>query len=240
VQERRRDGDEREHAGATHANELRVLIADDYEPLRLGIRAYLERHGFVVCAEAGNADAALAAAHGQRPDVCVIDPNMPGDGIAAVEQIASECPETAVIVLTVSQHGEDLLRAVRAGAAGYVLKECDPERLVRAVRAALAGDTAVPRELLERALRARDAEDSRRTATKRGSVLSGREWEVLGLMREGLSTAEIARRLFVAKVTVRSHIASIRHKLGVQDRAAAVRMFETEDGVEDLQPHAQE
>ena len=226
TQVRPRSANGRDHARAARGNDLRVLLADDYEPMRLGIRAYLERRGFVVCAEAGNAADAVAAAHGEHPDVCVIDLDMPGDGCAAVEQIASECPETAVVVLTLSQREEDLLRALRAGATGYVLKETDPERLVGAVRAALAGDAAVPRTLLERALRAREAEDSRRTAAACETVLSCRECEVLGLMREGLSTAEIARRLFVAQVTVRSHVASILHKLGVRDRAAAVRLFD--------------
>jgi DNA-binding NarL/FixJ family response regulator len=100
---------------------VRVLIADDHPPTRAGVRSILEEDGFEVVAEAGDAPSAVSAAESLRPDVCLIDIHMPGNGISAVGQIAASVPETAIVMLTVSRHDDDLFDALRAGASGYLL-----------------------------------------------------------------------------------------------------------------------
>ena len=123
---------------------LRVLIADDHPPTRAGVRMALEQGGCEVCAEVATAADAVKAALKERPDICLIDLGMPGNGFRAVSEITSQLPDTPVLVLTVSRSADDLFDALRAGAAGYLLKDMDPEDLVAAVRGTLAGEAALP------------------------------------------------------------------------------------------------
>jgi DNA-binding NarL/FixJ family response regulator len=186
----------------------------------------LEQQGFMVCAEAASARGAVEAALRERPDVCLIDVRMPGGGIHAAREIADELPDTTVVMLTVSERDDDLFDALRAGASGYLLKDMDAEQLPVALRAVLRGEAAVPRRLaasLVQELRRRGAP---RLTKLDGRVvqLTPREWEVLELLCDGLATAEIAQRLFVAPVTVRRHVSAILEKLGVSSRAEAVRL----------------
>jgi DNA-binding NarL/FixJ family response regulator len=208
---------------------IRVLIADDHPPTRLGVRLALERGGFVVCAEAPDADTAVARALTERPEVCLLDINMPGDGIRAAELIARELPETAVVMLTVSRADTDLFNALRAGACGYLLKDIDPARLPLALYGVLEGEAALPRRLV--ALLIEEFRERRRRRRiplvgRRGVELTDREWEVLELMRDGLSTEEIAARLFISPVTVRTHVSAILRKLQVRTREAALELLE--------------
>ena len=112
-----------------------VLIADDHPATRAGVRLALERGGFVVCAEVPDGPSAIEAALRERPDVCLLDINMPGNGIEATKAIVRQLPETAVVMLTVSRSDADLFDALRAGASGYLLKDTDPARLPHALRA---------------------------------------------------------------------------------------------------------
>ena len=112
----------------------------------------LEEHGFDVCVEAANAADSVAAAERERPDVCVLDVHMPGDGIAAAAEIAARFPEIAVVMLTVSDSDDHLFAALRAGAQGYLLKDMDPDRLPLALEGVLAGEAALPRALVARVL----------------------------------------------------------------------------------------
>ena len=206
-----------------------VLLADDHPPTRAGVRHALEKGGFVVCAEAGDAATVVALAEQLRPDICVLDINMPGSGIAAAEQIARRVPEAAVVMLTVSQTDSDLFDALEAGAIGYLLKDTSPSRLADALRAVLAGEAAMPPHLVTKVISEFRTRRRRRRLPLRGQRpvdLTQREWEVLSMMRDGLTTAQIAERLFVAPVTVRSHIAGILHKLRVPDRRSAVELLE--------------
>ncbi|MFN2489223.1 MAG: response regulator [Actinomycetota bacterium] len=209
---------------------LRVLIADDHPPTRAGIRAALEEDGFEVCAEVGNTSAAVAAAETTSPDICLVDVYMPGGGgIVAATAIRSKMPRTAVVMLTVSRDDSDLFDALRAGVAGYLLKDTDPERLPHALRGVLAGEAALPRQLVARLLEEFRERDGRRRLPltgRRPVELTGREFEVLNLMRQGLGTAEMARRLFVSQVTVRTHVSALLKKLGVPDRESALRLLE--------------
>jgi DNA-binding NarL/FixJ family response regulator len=203
-------------------------VADDHPPLRASVRRALEQHGFEVCFEAANAADSVAAAERERPDVCVLDVHMPGNGIAAAAQIAARLPETAIVMLTVSDSDEDLFDALRAGAQGYLLKDIDPARLPLALEGVLAGEAALPRALVARVL---DEFRTRRRRRRlllpggRGSTLTDREWETLELLADGLSTAEAAERLLVAPVTVRRHAASIVKKLNVSDRRSLVLLL---------------
>jgi DNA-binding NarL/FixJ family response regulator len=200
-------------------------MADDHVPVRHGIRKSLEAGGFEVCAEVGDARSAVEAAQRERPDLCLLDIHMPGSGIWAAEQISSLLPEVPVVMLTVSRNDDDLFDALRAGAAGYLLKDTDPVRLPHALRGVLAGEAALPRGLVARVLDEFREHGRRRRLPLlggRGVQLTSREWQVLEFMREGLTTAQMAGRLFVSPVTVRRHVSTILRKLEVPDRAAAV------------------
>jgi DNA-binding NarL/FixJ family response regulator len=203
-------------------------VADDHPPLRASVRRALEEHGFEVCSEAASAADSVAAAERDRPDVCVLDVHMPGNGIAAAAQIAALLPETVLVMLTVSDNDEDLFAALRAGAQGYLLKDMNPERLPLALEGVLAGEAALPRALVARVLDEFRARRRRRRLLLpggRGSTLTDREWETLELLAEGLSTAETAERLLVAPVTVRRHAASIVKKLNVSDRRSLLQLL---------------
>ncbi len=193
---------------------VRLLIAD-HGPTRLGIRMALD--GEVdVCAEAEDAEQAIRTAKRERPDVCLVGRDIPGDGLVAVRGICRAAPAAAVVVLAEARDVDDLLDAVRAGAIGYVPGGLDRACLRRIVGAVAANEAVVPRALvleLLLELRGRGAGSD---------VLTGRESQVLGMLRRGHTTAAIAERLEITPVTVRRHISELVHKLGVADRSALV------------------
>jgi DNA-binding NarL/FixJ family response regulator len=205
----------------------RVLIADDHPPTRAGVRLALERAGFTICAEAWTADGAVEDAVRERPDICLLDIHMPGSGIAAAVRIASSVPKASIVMLTVSLEDEDLFAALRAGAVGYLLKTTDPERLPHALEGVMNGEAALPRSLVSRVIAEfRDGSRPRRPAIGPGTPdLTDREWQVLELLGEGLTTADIAARLFISQATVRTHVASMLQKLRAPDRKAAVALL---------------
>lgn len=208
---------------------IRVVVADDHPPTRLGVRMALERDGFVVCAEARDAGTAIEAARREQPDVCLLDIHMPGSGIRAAESIAREVPGAAIVMLTVSRTDSDLFDALRAGASGYLLKDINPARLPPALRGVLAGEAALPRRLVTLLIEEFRERKRRRRIPLVGRQpvqLTDREWEVLELMRHGLATDEIALRLFISPVTVRTHVSAILRKLHVPSREAAVALLE--------------
>jgi DNA-binding NarL/FixJ family response regulator len=205
-----------------------VLVADAHLSARTGVRRALDGHGFDVVAEARDADECVELGLGTRPDVCLVEVTLPGGGVNAVRELNARLTETAVVMLTVSEGEDDFFDALRAGAAGYLLKETNPERLPHAIRGVLAGESAIPRKLLPRLMEEFRGSSRRRVALpkRRGPELTAREWEVLELLRGRLGTAEIARRLFVSEVTVRRHISAVLHKLGAPDREAALRLLD--------------
>jgi DNA-binding NarL/FixJ family response regulator len=207
---------------------VRVLIADDHAPTRAGVRMALERGGIEVCAEAASAADAVRAALAERPDICLVDLGMPGNGFRAVSGITAKLPDTPVLVLTVSRSADDLFDALRAGAAGYLLKDMDPEDLVAAVRGTLAGEAALSGFLAARLIdefRQRGRGTTLTLKDNRRVTLTPREWDVLELFGDGLSTAEIARRLDLSQVTVRRHMSALLHKLEVSSREEAKRLI---------------
>ena len=205
-------------------------MADDHQATRAGVRTALEGHGFVVCAECADAPSAVAAAEQHRPALCLLDIGMPGNGIRAAAQITSRLPETAVVMLTVSRDDDDLFEALRAGASGYLLKDTNPARLAAALRGVLAGEAVLSPALVGRVIDEfrGGGRRSRRLLLKkrRGVELTDREWEVLELLRAGLSTAQIAARLSISEVTVRRHVGRTLKALRVPDREAAARLVD--------------
>ena len=201
---------------------IRVLIADDHAPTRSRIRAALERDvRFTVVAEVGDSPAAVQAALRERPDICLLDIRMSGSGIAATREITARLPGAKVVIVTVSLDEDDLFNALRAGAVGYLLKGMDPVRLPHALKDVLEGGSAIPRPLVARLVSEfRDHGPRRRVVHEAGHDLTSREWQVLELLRQRRTTAQIAERLFVSPATVRSHVAAVMRKLGVSDREA--------------------
>ena len=207
---------------------IRVVIADDHAPTREDIRAALEDDGrFAVVADAPDAFGAIDAAVRERPDLCLLDVSMPGGGVAAAWEISACLPETKVVMLTVSEADRNLFGALQAGAVGYLLKDMDAARLPHALVDALEGRAALPRALVGTLIdQFRDRSARRRTVVTQAETdrrLTSREWQVLDLLRQGLRNSEIARRLVVSPVTVRTHVNSIMRKLDAPDRETLAR-----------------
>jgi DNA-binding NarL/FixJ family response regulator len=201
-----------------------VVIADDHVPTRAMVRSALEADGFEILAEAPDASGAIEAVRSETPRVALLDVRMPGNGIEAAAAISEVSPGTSIVMLTVSEDADDLFSALRAGAVGYLLKGAGPASIARGLRAILAGEAAIPRTLAMRLVAEFSRRNRRYLIGTRGARLTNREWDVLELLADGLSTAGIAERLFIAQVTVRSHVAAIVRKLQVTDRAAAARV----------------
>ena len=192
----------------------RILIADR-EATRLGIRMALDGQ-VSICAEAADGEQAIRAAKREAPDLCLIGRHLCGDGLATIRGICRAAPQTGVVVLAPEPDVEELLVAVRAGAIGYVPGPLGAPQLRRLVEAAADHEALVPRAMvLELVLELRGTGSG-------GDGLSARESQVLGMLRRGHSTAEIAGRLEIAPVTVRRHISDLVHKLGVEDRSALI------------------
>ena len=203
----------------------RILIVDDHPLTREALSSLLGAHGFDVCGSASDGAQAILEAARLRPDVVLLDLSMPGlDGLSALPRLREAAPDTEVVVLTASGTEENLLSAIRAGAAGYLLKTEPPERIAAFLDGVVNGEAAlsgtVARRLLEQV----------RHGNGRGvgvpdsiaATLSARELEVLLLLDEHLGTDEIAKRLFISEHTVRSHVKSLLRKLGVSSRREAL------------------
>ena len=200
----------------------RILLVDDHEVVRLGLRALLERHPhFEVVAEAGTARDAIEQVEQYSPDVVVMDIRLPGgSGIEACEEISEKHPNTKVIMLTSYAEDEMLFSAIRAGASGYVLKQIEGEGLVRAIEAVGRGeallDPAVTQRIFQEVRKAAKEEEASAFA-----ALTQQEKHVLLLVSEGKTNREIAKALFLGEGTVRNYVSSILSKLGVSNRAEA-------------------
>jgi two-component system nitrate/nitrite response regulator NarL len=203
-----------------------VLIADDDIPHRRTVREALERDGFVVVGEASDAAAAIGAATRLRPDICLIEIELPLEGLSAVGRIAKASPETLIVVLSRSERPEDVVTAITRGASGYLLKGISGERLASTLRGAYRGEPPLSRSLVPYLVDEIRRGSVRRLTLPAGSVtLTPREWEVGELLREGRSTTEIAETLGVSPITVRRHIGLLLGKLGAKDREAAVELL---------------
>jgi two-component system, NarL family, response regulator LiaR len=212
---------------------IRVLIADDHAVVRQGLRTFLELQDEIeVVGEAADGEAAVAETERLKPDVALMDLVMPRlSGEEAIRRIAEACPATRVVVLTSFVEDDKLFPAVRAGAAGYLLKDVQPRELVDAIRAADAGDT-----ILHPTVAARLVEDVAGRPPAPRTPLTERELEVLALITRGKANKLIALELGVAERTVKTHVSHILGKLGLSDRTQAALWAVREGLVEPRQP----
>lgn len=196
------------------------MLADDHRMLREGLRRSLSELGFTVVAEARNGAEALDLAGSVRPDVILMDVTMAElDGVEATRQIKARQPEIRIVVLTMHADHDILSDAIRAGANGYLVKDCSTDEIAQAIEAVASGETA-----LSPALAASMLAEVRRQDTDQAPerVITSREEEVLQLIADGCSTPEVAEQLFISQKTVKNHLASIYQKLDARDRTQAV------------------
>jgi DNA-binding NarL/FixJ family response regulator len=199
---------------------IRVVVVDDQALMRAAFRQILDAHGIDVVGEAATADEAIAEVERTSPDVVLMDVRMPGrSGIEATAELATTHPQVRVLVLTTFDHDEYVDGALRAGAAGFLLKNATPEDLVAAVRSIAAGDGVLDPKVVGRVMSRFAAAPSRAPI---GDDLTEREKDVLRLMCRGMTNAEIAVELGFGEATAKTHVSSVLSKLGVRDRVQAV------------------
>ena len=200
---------------------ITVLLVDDHAMVRQGVRAFLDtQNDIAVVAEAGSGEEAVRLATEHAPDVALVDLIMPGmDGVEATRRLTARSPRTNVVVLTSYHDDEHVFPAIRAGALSYILKEVGPDELADAVRKAAVGEAVLHPQVAARVVR--ELHGARRDEPNAFHDLSERELEVLKLIAEGLSNAEISNRLFISEKTTKSHVSNILSKLHLADRTQA-------------------
>lgn len=202
--------------------ELRVLIVDDHDLFRTGLRTLLEESGFDA-SDAASGEAALRRVGALRPHVIVMDLNMPGmSGIEATHRVLELVPEASVLILTISNDDARVVDAVRAGAQGYLLKDAPLDEIVTGIRAAGAGESTIAPRIAGALIdHVRSSKAPEKAPTLPPPGLSRREREVLELVGEGFDNAEIARRLYLSQSTVKNHVSRLLEKLGAENRVQA-------------------
>jgi NarL family two-component system response regulator YdfI len=200
---------------------IRILVADDHLIIRQGLRLILEtEEGFEMVGEAADGAEAVNLCSELKPDVVLMDLRMPGmDGLSAIERLRTEQPSIAVVILTTFNEDDLMMRGLRLGAKGYLLKDTDRETLFNTIRAASRGETLLRPEIMKRVL-AQGNESG--AAVSAPTDLTERELEVLRGVAQGERSKEIAFRLGITERTVKAHLASIYNRLGVDSRAAAI------------------
>jgi two-component system, NarL family, response regulator YdfI len=202
---------------------IRLLIADDHLIVRQGLRLILETEdGFELVGEASDGAEAVKLAGELRPDVILMDLRMPGmDGLAAIEQLAEKQPDIAIVILTTFNEDDLMVRGLRAGAKGFLLKDTDRATLFESIRAAVRGETLLKPDVMTRLLSQTQTPSGAKSRTETVD-LTEREMEVLQAAAQGQRSKEIALALGISERTVKAHLASIYQKLGVDSRAAAI------------------
>jgi DNA-binding NarL/FixJ family response regulator len=207
---------------------LRVMLVDDHALVRSAVRAALEGPDIEVVAEVASAEAAFDVALRTRPDVILLDVDMPGmSGLQLIRELRPRLPDTQVVMLSVSGDDRTVLEAMRHGAAGYLTKDLGPEALQRAVRGIRRGDLAMSRRMAGRTLRQFIEGDVRGVGVEESvlGLLSSREIQVLSHLADGLTDRETAEALVISPRTVETHVGNILRKLGVRNRAEAARTY---------------
>ena len=202
---------------------LRVLLVDDHDLFRTGLRNLLEEQGVEIIGEAGDGALAVAQVRELAPDVVVMDLNMPGmTGVEATREITSIAPLTRVLVLTISDHDTDVLDAILAGACGYLMKDASIDELMDGIRAAAIGESLISSHIAGKVLqRVRATSSQPEMAETIRTELSDREIEVLKLIANGKDNAMIAGELHISPKTVKNHISNILMKLQIENRIQA-------------------
>jgi two-component system, NarL family, response regulator DegU len=201
---------------------IRLMLADDHRMLREGLRRSMTDAGFDVIGEAGDGVEAVKLALELHPDVILMDVTMPNcDGVEACRQVKGTGTDTKVVMLTMHADQDVLTNAIRAGAIGYLTKDCSTREIAEAVRMAAEGDTVLSPQLARSMLEEVRRIDEPRTAEE-DRVVTKREEEVLQLIADGCSTPEVAAKLYISQKTVKNHLASIYQKLDARDRTQAV------------------
>jgi two-component system response regulator DegU len=197
------------------------MLADDHRMLREGLRRSMIDQGFDVVGEARDGEEAIRLAHELHPEVILMDVTMPEiDGVEATRQIRSTLPDIKVVMLTMHADQEVLTAAIRAGANGYLVKDCSTDEIASAVRMAVSGETALSPQLAASMLD--EVRRLDRPSSDEDRVVTRREEEVLQLIADGCSTPEVAEKLYISQKTVKNHLASIYQKLDARDRTQAV------------------
>jgi DNA-binding NarL/FixJ family response regulator len=213
-----------ERAGAP----LRVMLVDDHALVRSAVRQAIDAPDVELVGEAASAEDAFALALAVRPDVMLLDIDLPGmNGIQMLEELAPRLPETKIVMLTVSDSERDMIDALGRGAAGYLTKDLNPEALLRALRGTQRGELAMSRRHAARVMR-HFIEAARKGRTGKAGGLEGlspRENDVLRMLADGLTDREIAQALVISPRTVETHVSNILHKLNVRKRAEAAQRY---------------
>jgi DNA-binding NarL/FixJ family response regulator len=205
---------------------LRVMLVDDHALVRSAIRQAITAPDVEVVGEASTAEEALALAPTLRPDVMLLDLDLPGmSGSHLVRELAPRLPQTKIVMLTVSTSRRDLLDAMRHGARGYLTKDLSPDALLRSVRGIRRGDLPMSRVFAAHVVDELARAARRGSGTTPDNGLSSREEEVLHLLADGLTDREIAENLQISPRTVETHVSNVLHKLGVRNRAEAARRY---------------
>jgi DNA-binding NarL/FixJ family response regulator len=214
---------EPDDSASSRPSSPRVLLVDDHDLFRAGLRSALELEGIDIVGEASTGDRALAELRSVAPDVVVMDINMPGmTGVEATRQMAMTAPLARVLVLTASDEDADVMDAILAGACGYLLKDASVAQLIAGIRAASNGESLVSPAIASKVLqRLRARPDATREAEAIRSELSERELEVLRLLASGEDNARIAAQLHISPKTVKNHISNILMKLQIENRIQA-------------------
>ena len=202
---------------------LRVMIVDDHQLFRQGLRDLLQEQDFTIAGEAEDAAEAIALAADSKPDVALMDIKMPGrSGIEATRRLRLVSPKTKVVILTVSPDEADVAEAVQAGACGYVLKDSSVREVAASIRAAVAGESLLsPRIASDLLARLRQSPPPKDLPPEKVPILTHRETEVLRRIVAGESNTEIAAELLISDHTVKNHVSSLLTKLGVDNRIQA-------------------
>jgi DNA-binding NarL/FixJ family response regulator len=219
--------------GGAPSGTLRVMLVDDHALVRAAVRQAIDSAGVELVAEAATAEDAFALALSVRPDVLLLDIDLPGmSGIQMLEELGPRLPDTKIVMLTVSDSERDMLDSIGRGAAGYLTKDLSPEALLRALRGTQRGELAMSRRFAARAIR-HFVEVARRSRGTTAGVagggiiegLSPRENDVLRMLAEGLTDREIAAALIISPRTVETHVSNVLHKLNVRNRAEAAQRY---------------
>jgi DNA-binding NarL/FixJ family response regulator len=209
--------------GTKGLDELRVLVVDDHDLFRTGLRNLLEEQGVNVVGEAENGETAIRLASELAPDVVIMDLNMPGfGGVETTRRLSSLAPLSRVVVLTISADDDDVMNAVMAGACGYLLKDSSIQELIAGIRAASEGESLISPQIAAKVLQRLRAQSKDADAAETiRAELSDRELQVLKLIANGKDNAQIARELFISPKTVKNHISNILMKLQIENRIQA-------------------